>query len=42
MPSEKLADYAAMYEQPTVAKLLDESVQVLPELFAERRALLKK
>lgn len=42
MPSEKLADYAAMYEQPTVAKLLDESVQVLPEMFAERRALLKK
>ncbi len=42
MPSEKLADYALMYEQPTVAKLLDGSVQVLPELFAERRALLKK
>lgn len=42
MPSDKLADYAAMYEQPAVAKLLDGSVQVLPELFAERRALLKK
>lgn len=42
MPSEKLADYAAMYEQPTVARLLDGSVQIMPELFAERRALLKQ
>ena len=42
MPSEKLAEYAALYEQPAVAQLLDSSVQVLPELFAARRAQLKK
>ncbi|MGB4074383.1 hypothetical protein [Pseudomonas sp.] len=42
MPSEKLAEYAALYEQPAVAQLLDGSVQVLPELFAARRAQLKK
>ena len=42
MPSEKLAEYAALYEQPAVARLLDSSVQVLPELFAARRAQLKK
>jgi len=42
MPSEKLAEYAALYEQPAVAQLLDSSVQVLPDLFAARRAQLKK
>lgn len=42
MPSEKLAEYAALYEQPAVAQLLDSSVQVLPQLFAARRAQLKK
>ena len=42
MPSEKLAEYAALYEQPAVAQLLDGSVQVLPQLFAARRAQLKK
>lgn len=42
MPSEQLAEYAALYEQPAVAQLLDGSVQVLPELFAARRAQLKK
>ncbi|CAN7389300.1 hypothetical protein LJR071_002316 [Pseudomonas sp. LjRoot71] len=41
MPSEKLAEYAAVYEQPAVAQLLDNSVQILPELFAARRAQLK-
>lgn len=41
MPSEKLAEYAALYEQPAVALLLDSSVQILPELFAARRAQLK-
>lgn len=41
IPSEKLAEYAALYEQPAVAQLLDHSVQVLPELFAARRAQLK-
>lgn len=42
MPSEKLADYVALYEQPVVVQLLDSSAQVLPELFAARRAQLKK
>ncbi|MDD2159831.1 MULTISPECIES: hypothetical protein [Pseudomonas] len=42
MPSEQLAEYAALYEQPAVALLLDSSAQVLPELFAARRAQLKK
>tara|TARA_R110000868_G_scaffold232371_1_gene485857 strand:- start:4879 stop:5616 length:738 start_codon:yes stop_codon:yes gene_type:complete len=42
MPSEKLAEYAALYEQPAVAQLLDGSVQRLPELFAARRAQLQK
>jgi hypothetical protein len=30
-----------VYEQPAVAQLLDNSVQILPELFAARRAQLK-
>lgn len=42
MPSEKLAEYAALYEQPAVAQLLDSSVQLLPGLFAARRAQLNK
>lgn len=42
MPSEQLAEYAALYEQPAVAQLLDSSAQILPELFAARRAQLKK
>ncbi|MCY1555181.1 hypothetical protein D9M68_918150 [compost metagenome] len=41
MPSEQLAEYAALYEQAPVALLLESSVQVLPELFAARRAALK-
>lgn len=42
MPSEKLAEYAALYEQPEVAQLLEESVRILPELFTVRRAQLGK
>ena len=42
MPSDKLADYVALYEQPAVVQLLDSSAQVLPELSAARRAQLKK
>ncbi|WP_415754178.1 hypothetical protein [Pseudomonas leptonychotis] len=42
MPSEQLAEYAALYEQPAVAQLLDSSVQALPELFAARRTQLNK
>lgn len=42
MPSAQLAEYAALYEQPMVKLLLESSVQVLPRLFAERRAVLRK
>jgi hypothetical protein len=38
IPSEQLADYAALYEQPALSHLLESSVQVLPQLFAARRA----
>ncbi|QLC73244.1 hypothetical protein LPB260_21085 [Pseudomonas sp. LPB0260] len=38
IPSEQLADYAALYEHPAVSHLLESSVQVLPQLFAARRA----
>lgn len=42
MPSAQLAEYAALYEQPAVALLLERCVQMLPQLFAERRAVLRK
>lgn len=42
MPSAQLAEYAGLYEQPAVALLLERCVQVLPRLFAERRAMLRK
>ena len=41
IPSEQLAEYAAIYEQPAVALLLKSSAEVLPQLFAERRAALR-
>ena len=41
IPSDQLADYAALYEQPAVALLLKSSVEALPQLFAERRAALR-
>lgn len=41
IPSDQLADYAALYEQPAVSHLLESSVQVLPQLFAARRAGLR-
>jgi len=41
MPSDQLVAYAALYEQPPVAQLLESSVQALPEVFAERRAALR-
>jgi hypothetical protein len=41
IPSEQLADYAALYEQPALSHLLESSVQVLPQLFAARRAALR-
>ena len=41
IPSDQLAEYAAIYEQPAVALLLKSSVEALPRLFAERRAALR-
>lgn len=41
MPSDQLAAYAELYEQAPVARLLETSVQALPEVFAERRAALR-
>lgn len=41
IPSDQLAEYAAIYEQPAVALLLKSSVEALPQLFAERRAALR-
>lgn len=40
IPSEQIAEYAALYEQPAVKQLLENTLQVVPELFAERRAQL--
>ncbi|HLD67087.1 MAG TPA: hypothetical protein VJA19_13680 [Pseudomonas sp.] len=40
MPSAQLAEYAALYEQEPVSRLLRASVQALPALFAARRAKL--
>lgn len=40
IPSDRLSEYAALYEQAPVKQLLDLSLQALPQLFAERRAQL--
>ena len=42
MPSDQLAEYAALYEHPSVSQLLAVSLEVLPQLFAERREQLRK
>lgn len=42
MPSDQLADYAALYEHPSVSQLLAISLEVVPQLFAERRQQLRK
>jgi hypothetical protein len=42
MPSAQLAAYTALYEQPAVALLLERCVRLLPQLFAERRAMLRQ
>ena len=42
MPSDQLAEYAALYEHPSVSQLLTVSLEVLPQLFAERREQLRK
>lgn len=40
-PSDKLAEYAALYEQAPLRAVLEASVQALPEVFAARRAQLQ-
>lgn len=42
MPSDQLAAYAALYEQPGVQSLLAASLQTMPELFGERRESLRR
>ncbi|HLA30052.1 MAG TPA: hypothetical protein VJ047_03370, partial [Pseudomonas sp.] len=42
MPSEQLAEYAALYEQAEVALLFERSVKIFPTLFAARRAQLRQ
>jgi hypothetical protein len=42
MPSDQLAEYAALYEHPSVSQLLSTSLDLLPQLFAERREQLRK
>lgn len=42
MPSDQLAAYAALYEQPEVQALLAASLQTMPELFGERREQLRQ
>lgn len=41
MPSAQLAEYAALYRQPEVRRLLEGSLRALPRLFAARRAKLE-
>lgn len=41
MPSDQLAEYAALYEDASVSQLLSVSLDVLPQLFAERREQLR-
>jgi hypothetical protein len=41
IPSEQLAEYAALYEQEPIKSLLSASVAALPKVFAARRAALK-
>lgn len=41
MPSDQLAEYAALYEQPSVSQLLAASLEAVPQLFGERRERLR-
>lgn len=41
IPSEQLAEYAALYEHEPIKSLLSASVAALPKVFAARRAALK-
>lgn len=40
-PSARIAEYAALYEQPELSRLLQRSIDLMPQLFAERRAKLQ-
>ncbi|MGP0174123.1 hypothetical protein ACSVIJ_19895 [Pseudomonas sp. NCHU5208] len=42
VPSDQLAAYAALYEQPDVQRLLAASLETMPQLFSERREQLRK
>ncbi|MGQ7960355.1 hypothetical protein ACUTAF_22020 [Pseudomonas sp. SP16.1] len=42
MPSDQLAEYAALYEHPDISRLLSASLETLPQLFGERRELLRR
>lgn len=42
MPSEALAEYAALYEHPSVSRLLAASLEAVPQLFGERRERLRR
>ena len=42
MPSDQLAEYAALYEHASVSQLLAISLEEVPQLFAERREQLRK
>lgn len=42
IPSEQLADYAALYEHASVSRLLAASLEAVPQLFGERREQLRK
>lgn len=42
MPSDQLAEYAALYEHPSVSQLLAISLEVVPQLFSERREQLRQ
>lgn len=42
LPSDQLAEYAALYEHASVNQLLSASIEVVPQLFGERREQLRK
>lgn len=42
MPSEQLAEYATLYEHPSVSRLLAASLEAMPQLFGERRERLRQ
>ena len=41
IPSDQVQAYAQMYENESVALLLNSTVAAIPEVFAERRAALR-